>query len=198
MTGRVFPFIYDAAMKPIEEKRFHRIREELVTLAEGRVLELGAGTGLNFPYYKDVHSVDAIDPNSGMINHAFKNAMKSNVTIRFHEAGAETLPFKDDSFDSIVGTLVFCTIPEPDRAIKELKRVSRPGAKILLFEHVRTDPQWVARTQDFLTPLWKQVCDGCHLNRDTLELFKQAGVDIDTVKSFYNGLFLQITASINK
>lgn len=196
--GRWFPWIYDVAMKPLEQTKFKRIRTTLVNEAVGRVLEIGSGTGANFPYYKNATRVDAIEPNSKMSERSFKHQKRTNSPIQTYLVGAEKLPFGDDTFDSVVATLVFCTIPEPMKALREIERVSKSGAKILLFEHVKVNQAFLGKTQDVLTPLWKRVCDGCHLNRDTLSLLKQSNLSILKVDSYYKGIFISIKCINNK
>ncbi|WP_223638578.1 class I SAM-dependent methyltransferase [Planococcus sp. 4-30] len=191
MAG-LFPKLYDVAMKPLEKTRFERIRAGLVRKAQGRVLEIGFGTGANFGYYRNVERVDAIEPNPAMAKQAIKRIKKTRTPIYAYQAIAEELPFFDDSFDTVVATLVFCTIPEPERALQEIRRASKPGAKILLFEHVKMDQKMLGKTQEALTPIWKRVCDGCHLDRDTLQLVKESGLHIEKVTSYYGGLFLTI------
>ncbi|ANU10948.1 type 11 methyltransferase [Planococcus antarcticus DSM 14505] len=191
MAG-LFPHIYDTAMKPLEKMRFEKIRAGLVRKAQGKVLEIGFGTGANFRYYQNVERVDAIEPNPAMGHQAVKRIKKLRIPMYLYQAKAEQLPFVDNSFDSVVATLVFCTIPDPELALQEIRRVSKPGAKFLLFEHVKMDQKMMGKTQEALTPIWKKLCDGCHLNRDTLGLVKQSGWDIQKVTSHYDGLFLTI------
>lgn len=196
--GKWFPRIYDVAMKPLELTKFKKIRTALIDEAVGRVLEIGSGTGVNFPYYRNAVHIDAIEPNSVMRQRSFKNISKSYTPIQTYLVKAEKLPFGDNTFDSVVATLVFCTIPEPLEALKEIERVSKPGAKILLFEHVRVNQSFLEKTQDYLTPLWKKVCDGCHLNRDTLGLLNRSNLSILNVDSHYKGVFLSITCLNDK
>lgn len=191
MTGW-FPHIYDVAMKPLEKMRFEKIRAGLVQKAQGRVLEIGFGTGANFRYYKNVERVDAIEPNPAMSKQAIRRIKKARAPIYTYRAKAEELTFIDNSFDSVVATLVFCTIPEPDKALQEIRRISKPGAKILLFEHVKMEQEMMGKTQEALTPIWKKLCDGCHLNRDTLQLVKDSGLEVQKITSYYGGLFLTI------
>ncbi|WP_438318117.1 class I SAM-dependent methyltransferase [Sporosarcina sp. FA9] len=190
--GKWFPYLYDVAMKPLEKTRFNKIRTELVGEAKGRVLEIGSGTGVNFPYYKNAIHVDAIEPNPLMSKKALKRMQKSKVPIELYSASAEELPFADSTFDTVVSTLVFCTILDPFKALKEIRRVSKTGAEIVFFEHVRMDQPLLGKTQDVLTPLWKKGFDGCHLNRNTLEVIKESGLEIKNVDSNYGGLFLTI------
>ena len=197
--GKRFSHIYDAAMLPFEKLRFKKIRKELVGKSKGRTLEIGSGTGLNFSYYYQTEQVDAIEPDPFMAQKSLKRKREALVPIRIHSADAESLPFADCTFDTIIATLVFCTIPSPEQAIREIIRVSKPNARILLLEHIRMEQKWLGAAQDWLTPLWKKVCDGCHLNRNTLALFKQTdGLTIENADLCYNGLFFVMKASCDK
>ncbi|ASK61308.1 SAM-dependent methyltransferase [Virgibacillus phasianinus] len=198
--GKWFPRIYDTAMKPLERNRFKKVRKGLINKAGGRVLEIGSGSGVNFPYYtnKNIDQVDAVEPNPLMAERARNSIKLSTIPIQSYAAKAEKLPFEENTFDSVVATLVFCTIPDPMRAFDEIQRVSKAGATILLFEHVRMEQETLAKMQDALTPLWKKVCDGCHLNRDTLELLNQTQMDIKHVDYYYKGLFVTIEAINDK
>lgn len=190
--GKWFPRIYDTVMNPLEQTKFKKIRKALLANAVGRVLEIGSGSGVNFPYYKNATRVDAIEPNPMMMQRGMENMEKAAIPIDTYEAKAEELPFADNTFDSVVATLVFCTIPDPLKALAEIRRVSKPGAVVLFFEHVRMDQPVLGRTQDILTPGWKSVCDGCHLNRDTLGLIRQSGLSVHRLNAYYKGLFLRI------
>lgn len=190
--GGFLPHIYDTAMKPLEKTRFEKIRKNLVQQATGRVLEIGFGTGANFRYYQHAEQIDAIEPNPEMSKQAEKRIRKSKTPIHTYEAVAEELPFANNSFDTVVATLVFCTIPDPVKALEEIYRVSKPGARIFMFEHVKMDQPLMGKTQETLTPVWKKLCDGCHLDRDTLDLVNRSPLDIVNVESYYSGLFLTI------
>lgn len=187
--GNRFSHLYDTAMQPLERLRFRKIRRQLIGDAKGKVLEIGAGTGLNFPYYYQVEQVDAIDPDPYMAEKSARRKREALVPIHTHLAEAEKLPFPDHTFDTIVATLVFCTIPNPEQAMKEIIRVSKPNARILLFEHVRMEQKLLAKAQDWLTPVWKKVCDGCHLNRNTLTLLKNPDLSVVQLQSYYAELF---------
>ncbi|PLS01895.1 SAM-dependent methyltransferase [Neobacillus cucumis] len=190
--GRMFAKGYDFFMRPLEKKKFKKIREELLFKANGCVLEIGSGTGINFPLYKSVEKVVATEPSSYMIERAQEKLKQTRVQIEMVQTGAEKLPFPDNSFDAVVATLVLCTIPDPNQAMFEMIRVCKPGGKLLFFEHVKMDNPFLAGLQELLTPAWKKLCDGCCLNRDTLTLIKNNNLIINEINSFYNGLFLSV------
>lgn len=195
--GKWFARIYDSLMLPLERKGLRNTRKNIVRRAKGNVLEIGSGTGLNFPYYEQAKSVIAIEPNPLMIEKSLVRAKKVDIPIEILMAGAEELPFADNSFDSVIGTLVLCTIPNPSKALTEIRRVCKPDGNVLFFEHVRLHHPVLGRLQDWLTPIWKQFCDGCHLNRDTLELVRVAGFHINHIECYSKNIFVQIEA-INK
>lgn len=188
-----FPRVYDTFMSPLEKNTtFQRQRQRLIAKASGKVLEIGAGTGVNFSYYTEkIESVVATDPNPEMVHKAQKKVNESRVPLKVITASAEQLTFPDHTFDTVIGTLVFCTIPNPERALKELSRVLKPGGTFLSFEHVQMKQPHLKVSQTVLTPLWKHLCDGCHLNHDTLGLFETSPFfQINQVNSLYKGLFL--------
>jgi ubiquinone/menaquinone biosynthesis C-methylase UbiE len=195
--SRLFAKWYDTFMNPLEKKKFKQIRKDLISKAAGRVLELGSGTGVNFPLYQDVEKVTAIEPSPHMIDKSKAKLKKTSVPIEVIKAGAEELPFEDNTFDTIVATLVFCTIPNPEKAILEIKRVCKPEGKILLFEHVKMENRFLAKLQDWLTPAWKKVCDGCCLNRNTIALIEAHEISIVKVEEFFSDLFI-LVEGVNK
>ncbi|RXZ02176.1 SAM-dependent methyltransferase [Fictibacillus sp. S7] len=190
--GKWFARIYDVAMSPLEQIKFKKVRKRLLRKAEGRVLEIGSGTGFNFPLYEVASQVDAIEPDSNMRKTSLKRIEASKILIRTYSEKAETLPFEDNTFDTVVGTLVFCTIPDPERALNEVKRVCKPGGKVLLFEHVRLNHSIFGKLQDVLTPIWSKVCEGCRLNQNTLRIIQHAGFTTCHIEEHVNGLFLVI------
>ncbi|AJD89763.1 type 11 methyltransferase [Jeotgalibacillus malaysiensis] len=194
--GRLFTSIYDVAMTPFEKAGFQKVRKNLLSPVKGNVLEIGFGTGANFPFYRDAAYVEAIEPNAEMIEQAAAKIKKASVPIQTYQAKAEQLPFPDQSFDAITGTLVFCTIPDPIKALEEIKRVSKPDATFHFFEHVKVDQQTAAKAQELLTPAWKAVCDGCHLDRPTIQLFEEAGFKVEKVKRYGGGMFVVFEGKI--
>lgn len=180
--GKWFPKLYDTLMGPLERRGIQDIRKTLIQKASGKVLEIGSGTGLNFPHYQRAESVVAIDPEPLMRKQSLLRANQATVPVEVIVAGAEELPFSNNSFDTVVGTLVLCTIPDPQRALYEIRRVCKPNGQVLLFEHVKINHLVLGRIQDWLTPIWKRLCDGCHLNRNTLELVKQTGFRVTSLE----------------
>lgn len=172
IMSHLFTNWYDFFMKALEKKKFTRIRKELLSKATGCVLELGSGTGVNFPFYKAAVSVTAIEPSQDMIKHSLSKLNNAVVPVKVVQGNAEELPFEANMFDSVVATLVFCTIPNPEKAMLEMKRVCKPGGKILLFEHVKMENRYLSILQELLTPIWKKICGGCCLNRNTIGLLK--------------------------
>lgn len=181
---------YDFFMSPLEQSKFKGIRKELLSKAKGKVLELGSGTGVNFPLYTNADKVFAIEPNQHMIDQSKSKCKLATVPIEMINASAESLPFEDNSFDTVVATLVFCSIPNVDMAISEIKRVCKPNGKILLFEHVKMENTVLSVMQERFTPLWKKVCDGCCLDRETLKAFTTHGLKIVKFNQFYKDLFI--------
>ena len=195
--SRLFANWYDFFMNPLEKKKFKRIRKELLSQATGSVLELGSGTGINFPFYNEAATVTAIEPSQHMIERSLSKHKHAVVPIEIVQASAEELPFAADTFDTVVATLVFCTIPNPEKAIVEMKRVCKPGGKILLFEHVKMQNQFLSSLQDWLTPVWKKICDGCCLNRNTMDLLSSHDISILKVQKYYSDLFV-FAEAVNK
>ncbi|NMD71127.1 methyltransferase domain-containing protein [Bacillus sp. DNRA2] len=195
--SRQFVKWYDFFMNPLEKGKFKAIRKDLLKEARGKVLEIGSGTGVNFPLYEIdlAEAVYAIEPNPAMIEKSFIKKQKAAVPIEIVGVGAEQLPFMDNCFDTVVATLVFCTIPNVDSALNEIKRVLKPGGKILFFEHVKMENRFLAQLQDWLTPAWKRICDGCCLNRNTIKLLKSHSLEITEKKDYYKGLFVIIKAT---
>lgn len=175
-------------MSPLEQGRFRAIRKQLLENASGKVLEIGSGTGVNFPLYQDV-VVTAIEPSPFMVSRSLKRKEQSRVPIEVVQVGAEELPFADNTFDTVVATLVFCTIPNVDAALEEMRRVCKPNGRILMFEHVKMDQPYLAKLQIALTPYWEKICDGCCLDRETHQLVLKKGFQLEETQDYYKSLF---------
>lgn len=183
MTGRakrghrIFAATYDLLDRAAESAVLGPVRAALVGAASGRVLEIGAGTGRNFPYYRRQTELVAIEPDPFMLERAQRRARELKLRIDFHECPAEALPFPDASFDTVVGTLVLCSVTDEARALQELHRVLRPGGTYAFIEHVR-GPGLMGRLHDRITPLWGFFAGGCHPNRRTVAAIEAAGFTI--------------------
>jgi len=166
------------------------LREATAGQAYGVVLEVGAGTGLNFPWYhpERVERVEAIEPDSAMLAYARERVKQATVPISLTRASVETLPFADASFDSVVVTLVFCSVEDSAQGMQEIRRVLKPQGMLFLFEHVRSQSAWVARLQDALVPLTTRLFGNCHWNRDTARTVQEAGFAITHVRRVNGGL----------
>jgi ubiquinone/menaquinone biosynthesis C-methylase UbiE len=169
--GRAFAQFYDRALRATEENGLGEMRATLLAEASGRVLEIGAGTGVNVGLYgAGVEDLTLVEPDphmSAQLRERIAAPAEGAPAARLVAAPAETLPFADDSFDTAVATLVLCTIPDPVTAIAELARVLKPGGRLLFIEHVRSDDPERARWQDRLEKPWRFMADGCYCNRDT-------------------------------
>jgi ubiquinone/menaquinone biosynthesis C-methylase UbiE len=190
--GKCLMQIYDPVIAPLDWVGVRRWREWAVSAAQGRVLEVGIGTGLNLPHYRNAQAVAAIDPDGESLQRA--RARRNGTVIGLSQARAEALPFADESFDAVVGTLTFCSIGEPARALDEVRRVLKAGGALRLVEHVRVHNRWIAGIQDVITPVWRQIAGNCRLNRDTLAAVERAGFHVRRVHRLMGDLFIGIDA----
>lgn len=183
LYGRLFARFYDRAFAASEEAGLAQMRADLLARAGGRVLELGAGTGLNLGYYDPgaVTELVLTEPEEPMLRRLTPRASANEPRARAIRAPAEELPFADASFDTVVSTLTLCTVDDVPAALGEARRVLAPGGRLLFLEHVRSHDERAARRQDRLTPLWRRIGHGCHPNRDTLAAIKSAGFDVEQV-----------------
>lgn len=190
IPARLFAAMYDRMMVASEEAGLRERRREVVSRARGRVLEIGAGTGLNLAHYgPEVTQLVLTEPEEPMARrlrerlHAVEAAAPAVAAAEVVVTGAERLPFDDGAFDSVVSTLVLCTVTDPQQATAEIRRVLAPGGQLLLFEHVRADDPGLAKWQDRLERPWHWVARGCHPNRDVAALLRSAGFDVQVEPS---------------
>lgn len=193
-----FPYVYDHVMKLEQSTNLYKARKALLAMAHGRVLEIGSGTGINFPLYTNNVIVDALEPNPRMIKRTKGSMRRTSIPIHMHETTAEDMVFPENTFDTVVNTLVFCTIPDTERALQNIQYVAKPGATILFLEHVRMKQPFLAKTQDIIAPLFKKVADGCHLNRNTLETINNSGLTVKHVHTFYKSLAIAVICENEK
>jgi ubiquinone/menaquinone biosynthesis C-methylase UbiE len=176
VRDRIVPLIHDLVGVPMETKPFLReTRRRLLAAADGRVLEVGAGTGYNLPYYPDgISDLTITDGMNGMLRRAEKRAAKAGRHVTVTTAPAESLPYDDGTFDTVVGSLLLCSVADQDPALAEIRRVLKPGGQYLFLEHVRSSDPNVARSQDRWERAWRVFAQGCHPNRDTLPRIESA------------------------
>ena len=178
-----FASLYDRMQASAERSYMGRVREEIVGGARGRVLEVGAGTGLSFPYYNDhAEEVIATEPDPFMLERARRRAEEVERPIELRQAAAEDLPFENGSFDTVVSTAVLCTVTDPAGALSEVRRVLKPSGELRMYEHVRYDHAFGAFWQDVATPVWRWFTAGCHPNRDIASLVREAGFEFERLE----------------
>ena len=162
-------------------------REKVVPLAEGSVLEIGVGSGLNFKFY-DSHKVErlyALDPSDERWSLAKKQISNHHLQIEFIKGVAEAVPIEDSTIDTIVITYTLCTIVDVDAALSEFRRVLKPGGKLIFCEHGISPEKSVQRWQNLLSPIWKKLGGGCNLNRNIPELIRNGAFEIETLETMY-------------
>jgi ubiquinone/menaquinone biosynthesis C-methylase UbiE len=178
----ILPRLIHAGMR---QDRFLPYRRRLVREADGRVLEIGFGSGLNVPLYTTPVAVVGLDPSHLALSMARTSAQTMSRAIGLLEASAETIPLASHSMDTIVSAWTMCSIPDVVRALGEVRRVLKPSGRLLFVEHGRARDARVAAWQDRLTPLWKHLAGGCHLNRAVASLIEQAGFRIERLDTGY-------------
>jgi ubiquinone/menaquinone biosynthesis C-methylase UbiE len=183
LGDRLAPFLTEHLGGPMEKKPFMvERRRKLLAPAQGRVLEVGAGTGFNLPHYPEgISELVVTDRLDGMLKRAQKRAGKVGRSASLELAGGEDLPFEDASFDTVVASLLLCSVDDQGEVLAEIRRVLKPGGRYLFLEHVRSDDPALARKQDRYEGLWKLVAFGCHPNRETLPTI-EAACDVQEVE----------------
>ena len=166
-----------------ESAAMRATRSRLVSGLTGDILEVGVGNGLNLSHYDQRARVTAVDYNRHMLSKAAARAQASRAEVALQVADVQALPFPDDRFDHVVAGLVFCSVADPERGLRELLRVTKPGGSVRLLEHVRAAPGRTRRAQSVLSPLWSRLGDGCRLDRDTVATALRAGVIVDEAAS---------------
>jgi ubiquinone/menaquinone biosynthesis C-methylase UbiE len=180
LWGRIFAAGYDRMLENTERAGLAALRGALLAQASGRVLEIGAGTGLNLRHYgAAVADLTLAEPEGPMLRRLKRRLRTRGGAGRAVQAGAESLPFPPDSFDVVVCTLVLCTVSDPEAALGEISRVLVPGGRLLFLEHVRSNDPRIARWQDRLHPLWLRCGHGCNCNRPTEQLIQSSPLRIE-------------------
>ncbi|HEY1641152.1 MAG TPA: methyltransferase domain-containing protein [Streptosporangiaceae bacterium] len=182
-SDQVVPRVLVAMMRGRE---YQQLRARTLAGLHGEVLEIGFGAGLNVPFYPDrVTRVQAVDPAAIGRKLAAKRLAASPVPVEFAGTDAQQLPAGDQSVDSVLSTWTLCSIPDPGRALAEVRRVLRPGGALYFIEHGLSPDPGVARTQRRLTPLQRAVAGGCHLDRPVGQLLTAAGLELTRLQTYY-------------
>ncbi len=180
--NRLLPWLTDLAMRGDTLAPYRR---QAVAGLRGQVLEIGIGSGLNFSFYGAGTSVVGLDPSAELLARAAARGDASGVTVRLVRARGEALPLADDTFDAALLTWTLCSIPDPAAALGEIRRVLKPGGELRFVEHGRAPERRVRRWQNRITPSWKRITGGCHLNRGIDELIAAAGFAITEMTTAY-------------
>ena len=181
----VFARVYDRLAAGAEKAGATEHRRELLAGLSGRVIEVGAGNGLNFKHYPEsVSEVVAVEPEPYLRARAEEAARHAPIAVRVVPGVADALPAADGEFDAGVASLVLCSVPDQARALAELRRAIRPGGELRFYEHVRANNPRLVRLQDRVTPVWRRVNAGCHPNRDTPGAIARAGFEIERARRF--------------
>jgi ubiquinone/menaquinone biosynthesis C-methylase UbiE len=177
----ILPRLCDLAMR---NKQLVPYRERVIGAAEGRVLEIGVGSGMNLPFYRPpVREVLALEPAPRLVSMA--QGVPRNMPVSFLEASAEAIPLDAHCVDTVVTTWTLCSIPQASTALAEMRRVLRPGGKLLFVEHGLAPDKGVRWWQDRLTPAWRRISGGCHLNRPIQSMIEGAGFRLDKIETGY-------------
>jgi ubiquinone/menaquinone biosynthesis C-methylase UbiE len=171
---RILPRLIHFGMR---QKQLAPLREQLVAGVRGRVLEIGVGSGLNLPFYpRDVDVLLGLDPSRALLAMAKRHASWVHFPVELSEGRAEAIPLEDGAVDHVVMSWTLCSVADPGRALAEIRRVLRPGGNLRFVEHGRAPDPGVALWQDRLTPVWRRLAGGCHLNRPIHRLVERAGL----------------------
>jgi len=190
---RIAP-IYDFMEGLVEKSRYRRWREMLWSKVEGtKILEVGVGTGKNFPYYPVDKDVSAIDFSRKMLHRAKKKARDLGIRVHLEQMDVQNLDFRDNTFDSAVGSFVFCSVPDPIKGLQEVERVCKPGGKIILLEHVLSANRVLAWLMNLVNPFVVGLM-GPNINRRTIENIANSGLKVEKVTDLTVGIFKLIEA----
>jgi ubiquinone/menaquinone biosynthesis C-methylase UbiE len=182
-NGWLFPRVLDLVM---QQKQMLPFRERIGKAANGRVLDIGIGSGLNLSFYGErADHVYGVDPSVELLLFAEERARRTAVPVELLRGSGEALPLDDKSVDTVVMTFTLCTVNDAGRTLAEIRRILRPGGSLLFAEHGRAPEIGVARWQDRLTPLWKRLAGGCHLNRKPDDLMRSTGFRIESLETGY-------------
>ncbi|MFE9319948.1 class I SAM-dependent methyltransferase [Nocardia sp. NPDC052278] len=194
LWARAFAALYDPLLWRGERAGMGARRRQLLGRARGRTVELGSGTGLNLQYYPDdLDELILTEPEAAMRARLDRRLRSTQRRAKVLDASADQLPFAEESVDTVVSTLVLCTVDSPDAVLREIKRVLRPDGRLLFLEHVRSQSQRLAHWQDRLEGPWRRFAEGCRCNRATLELIRASRLELDDVQeATWRGMMVPI------
>ena len=182
-SNYIFPKLLDKVMS---NGYMSKARVAVLSEVSGNVFEVGFGTGLNLEHYPDsVKKITTADINPGMNKKALKRIQLSKIEVDHNVINGESLPFEEELFDSVVCTWTLCSIEKVDQALQEFRRVMKPEARFYFVEHGLADDPKVQKWQNRLTPFWKRIGDGCHLNRNIKELIQDNHFQFSTFENYY-------------
>lgn len=186
--------VYDLMESVVENSRYNRWRQALWSKVEGKdILEVGVGTGKNFPYYPENADITAIDFSGKMLSRAREKAPKQEVKVHLFQMDVQNLEFKDNTFDTVVSSFVFCSVPDPARGLMEVERVCRPGGKVVLLEHVLSANRILSWVMNLANPFVVRMI-GANINRRTVENVAKSGLIVEKVTDLAAGIFKLIEA----
>lgn len=179
----MLPWLLDLGMR---HKQLARLRERSVAAAEGRVLEIGVGSGLNIPFYpRTLEALMGIDPSPELLAKARKHAAWTHFPVELMQGEGEDLPLEDQTVDSVVMTWTLCSVHDPLAVLRQIRRVLRPTGRLIFIEHGLAPEAGVRRWQHRITPLWRRLAGGCHLDRPVDVLIEQAGLRVAEIETGY-------------
>jgi ubiquinone/menaquinone biosynthesis C-methylase UbiE len=182
-SERVLPCLINASMR---QETFAAYRRRLLSAAKGRVLEIGVGSGLNCPFYAATTAqLIGVDPSSTLLSMAREACKAVTFPVALLKASAEQIPLRSRSVDTVVTTWTLCSVPDARHALEEARRVLKPSGRLLFVEHGQSPDASIRRWQDRLTPVWRRIGGGCHLNRPVSHLIENAGFRIERIETGY-------------
>jgi len=181
---RILPHVIDRACSM---GQIMKLRSQIVPHARGRVLEVGMGSAINMEFYNadQVEMVYGLEPSAGMRRKAQSNLARSRINVEWLDLPGECIPLEDQSVDTVLLTFTLCTIPDWHLALEQMSRVLKPGGELLFLEHGESPDDSIRKWQNRVTPGWKKLAGGCHLNRNIADLIRHAGFDIIELENLY-------------
>jgi ubiquinone/menaquinone biosynthesis C-methylase UbiE len=181
---RILPHVIDRACSM---GQIMKLRSQIVPHAKGRVLEVGMGSAINMEFYNadQVEMVYGLEPSAGMRRKAQSNLARSRINVEWLDLPGECIPLEDQSVDTVLLTFTLCTIPDWHLALEQMSRVLKPGGELLFLEHGESPDDSIRKWQNRVTPGWKKLAGGCHLNRNIADLIRHAGFDIIELENLY-------------